>query len=52
MQAKENYSPKLIKEVLFMGYYRNQFTECLQKPMAYNFCKRISWSEAATRGIL
>ena len=23
---------------------RNQFTECLMTPTAYNFCSRMSWS--------
>ena len=23
---------------------QNQFTECLEKPIAYNFCRRMSYS--------
>ena len=38
----ENALPRLTKNVLFMRSDRNQFIECLEKPIAYNCCSRIS----------
>ena len=40
----ENAFPKLTKNVLFMRQDWHQFTECLEKPIAYSFCSRMSWS--------
>ena len=40
----ENAFLRLTKNVLFMRSVRNQFTECLEQPIAYNFCCRMSSS--------
>ena len=40
----ENVFPRLTKNVLFMKWDWNQFTECLEKPIGCNFCSRMLWS--------